>query len=60
MPIRGVKSPVPKSGKSPTGIFSTRGSQKKDPLGASQQKNAKFTGPNQTGGNLKPVKKTRF
>lgn len=31
--IRGVKNPVPKSGGSPTGIFSTRGSQKNDPVG---------------------------
>lgn len=31
--IRGVKNPVPKSGSKPTGIFSTNGRQKKDPIG---------------------------
>jgi hypothetical protein len=31
--IRGVKSPIPKRGTAPTGIFSTKGSQKNDPLG---------------------------
>jgi hypothetical protein len=33
MSIRGVKNPVPMRGDKPTGIFSTRGSQKNDPLG---------------------------
>lgn len=28
--IRGVRSAIPKRGKKPTGIFSTRGSQKQD------------------------------
>lgn len=32
--IRGVKNPVPMKGGKPTGIFSTRGSQKMDPLGS--------------------------
>lgn len=31
--VRGVKNPVPKSGGKPTGIFSTNGRQKKDPIG---------------------------
>jgi len=30
MPIRGMKNPMPTKGKAPTGIFSTRGSQKND------------------------------
>lgn len=30
MPIRGVRSPWPKKGLKPTGIFSTRGRQKND------------------------------
>jgi len=34
MPIRGVRNPLPTAGDKPTGIFSTRGSQKKDPLGS--------------------------
>jgi hypothetical protein len=34
MTIRGVKNPLPTKGGSPTGIFSTRGSQKNDPVGA--------------------------
>jgi len=33
MPIRGAKNPVPTKGDSPSGIFSSKGSQKKDPLG---------------------------
>jgi hypothetical protein len=60
MPIRGVKNPVPMSGDKPTGIFSTSGSQKKDPLSASQSKNSSMIGSAQMGGNRKPVKKTGF
>lgn len=32
--VRGVVNPMPKKGKSPTGIFSTRGSQKQDSAAA--------------------------
>jgi hypothetical protein len=60
MPIRGVKNPVPMSGDKPTGIFSTRGKQKKDSLSASQQKYSKYCGCEQTGGASGPVKKTGF
>ena len=31
--VRGVKSAMPTKGDSPTGMFSGRGSQKKDPTG---------------------------
>lgn len=31
--VRGVKNPLPTRGDKPTGIFSTKGSQKNDPLG---------------------------
>ena len=32
--IRGVKNPLPKKGTAPTGIFSTKGRQKNDPVGS--------------------------
>lgn len=41
---RGVRNPVPQRGSKPTGIFSTRGSQKKDSLSGKQSEYAKFTG----------------
>jgi len=44
--IRGVKNPMPKKGGQPTGIFSSRGSQKRDPLVGDQSKHAKFTATN--------------
>ena len=44
--IRGVRNPVPTKGEKPTGIFSTRGSQKKDDLGSAYK-------PELTGSNLR-------
>ena len=44
--IRGVRNPNPSKGSKPTGIFSTKGSQKKDPLVGDQSKYAKYTGSN--------------
>ena len=32
MPIRGIRNPIPTKGDTPTGIFSTRGSQRQDGL----------------------------
>jgi hypothetical protein len=35
--IRGAQNPVPTKGKAPTGIFSTKGSQKQDPAGPNKE-----------------------
>ena len=42
--IRGVRNPMPSKGDSPTGIFSTKGKQKLDPLVGEQSKYKKYTG----------------
>lgn len=42
--IRGVKNPYPKTGEYPTGMFSSKGSQKRDPLVGDQKKHAGMTG----------------
>lgn len=31
--VRGIKNPMPKAGGKPTGMFSSRGKQKQDPIG---------------------------
>ena len=41
--VRGVRNPMPSKGGKPTGIFSTNGSQKKDPLNAPQSEYKKYT-----------------
>jgi len=55
--IRGVRNPIPQSGSSPQGIFSSKGSQKKDSLSAEQQKYAKYTGSNYRMERKDPVKR---
>lgn len=51
--IRGKRNPMPKKGMAPTGIFSTRGSQKKDPTGPM----ANLTGNNADKARKDPVKR---
>lgn len=51
MPIRGRVDPMPKPGREPTGIFSTNGRQKKDPVGPNADMvGAKQTAPRKRGG----------
>lgn len=52
--IRGVRNPVPKRGSAPTGIFSTKGSQKKDKNTFAHQN---MTGSNYRGPKTDPVKR---
>jgi len=51
--VRGVKNPMPKKGDKPTGIFSTRGSQKMDPCTAPGK--ATMTYANNAGDKVAPV-----
>jgi len=53
--IRGVKNAMPVRGDSPTGIFSTRGKQKLDPLAGDQSKFSKMTGANGKMARMDPV-----
>lgn len=44
--IRGVRNPVPSKGGAESGIFSSKGSQKKDALSPTQRKHAGMAGNN--------------
>lgn len=55
--VRGVRNPMPMRGGKPTGIFSTKGKQKVDPLAKVQQNNAKLTASQLRGPKINPKKR---
>lgn len=53
--IRGSRDPMPTKGGSPTGIFSSRGRQKNDPLVGSQKSHQGMTAANYRHPKVDPV-----
>jgi len=58
--IRGVVNPMPTKGKAPTGIFSTRGSQKQDGVTAPSAAVATKNAAHAMGGKVAPAKRNNM